>query len=102
MRARLVALDTPTALRARLFEPRVRVVLTQPAQQFAATLQEAGVEAVRFDGRSLSVSLNGTLTTPAMVRQLVHAGAEIESVVREEASLEDVYLRLLHPESPSS
>ena len=102
MRARLVALDTPTALRARLFEPRVRVVLTQPAQQFAATLQEAGVEAVRFDGRSLSVSLNGTLTTPAMVRQLVHAGAEIESVVREEASLEDVYLRLLHPESTSS
>jgi len=102
IRSRLVALDTPAALRARLFTPRVRVVLSQPAQPYAATLHSAGVDDVRCDDRSLSVSLNGTLGTPALVRQLVQAGAEVESVVREEPSLEEVYLRLLHPEGTRS
>jgi hypothetical protein len=32
------------------------------------------------------------------VKRLVLAGAEIESIVQEEPPLEDVYLKLLHPE----
>jgi hypothetical protein len=48
----------------------------------------------------LSLS-EGTLTTPQVVRMLVEAGAGIEAVEREEPSLEDVYLRLLHADGAS-
>jgi hypothetical protein len=36
---------------------------------------------------------------PEIVRRLVTAGAAIESVVPEQPSLEDVYLRLLAPDA---
>lgn len=102
LRSRLVALDTPAALRARLFEPRVRIVLSEAAQRFAGALQATGAGDVRFDGAEISVRLDGALTTGALVRHLVQAGAEIESVVQEQPSLEAVYLKLLHEDgSPS-
>jgi ABC-2 type transport system ATP-binding protein len=96
LRARLIALDTPTALKARLFEPRVRIVLTGPSQQFAPAIEAAGAEDVRCEGVEMSVRVNGRIDTPALVRRLVQAGADIESVVPEEPSLEDVYLKLVH------
>jgi ABC-2 type transport system ATP-binding protein len=96
LRTRLIAIDTPAALKARLFEPRVRIVLTEPSQRFASGIQAAGAEDVRCDGVEMSVRLNGRLDTPALVRHLVQAGAGIESVVRVEPSLEDVYLKLVH------
>jgi len=99
---RLVAIGTPSSLRARLYSPRVRIVLSQPADPFAATLRTGGIADVTADGGTLSVSLTGTpLTTPELVRRLVEAGANIESVIAEEPPLEDVYLKLLHAEDPS-
>ena len=96
---RLVAIGTPSSLRARLFTPRVRVVLAQPAEPFAGTLRQAGLADVAADGVVLSVGIAGTsLTTPDLVRRLVEAGASIESVLPEEPPLEDVYLKLLNPE----
>jgi hypothetical protein len=66
------------------------------------------------DGRFLSIALvseqsndDGSATaasdTPDIVRRLVGLGAESESVVVEEASLEEVYLQLLNAptEQPS-
>jgi ABC-2 type transport system ATP-binding protein len=103
LRTRLIAVGTPASLRARLFSPRVRIVLAQPAAPFAATLRDAGVADVRVDDTALSVSVIGTpLTTPVLVRRLVEAGANIESVVSEEPPLEDVYLKLLHPEGETA
>jgi ABC-2 type transport system ATP-binding protein len=100
---RLVAIGTPSSLRARLYSPRVRIVLTQPAAPFAATLQQAGIADVTADEATLSVSITGTtLTTPDLVRRLVNAGASIESVIPEEPPLEDVYLKLLHAEGRTS
>ena len=98
IRTRLVAIGTPSALRERLFAPRVRVVLAQPAERYVAVLRGAGVVDVKADGAELSAALNGTaLTTAGLVRALVEAGADIESVMQEEPPLEEVYLRLLHP-----
>jgi ABC-2 type transport system ATP-binding protein len=100
---RLVAIGTPSSLRARLFRPRVRVVLAQPAEPFAGTLRRAGLADVAADGVVLSVGIAGTsLTTPDLVRRLVEAGASIESVLPEEPPLEDVYLKLLNPEGQAS
>ena len=100
---RLVAIGTPSSLRARLFTPRVRVVLAQPAEPFAGALRQAGLADVAADGVALSVGIAGTsLTTPDLVRRLVEAGASIESVLPEEPPLEDVYLKLLNPEGKAS
>jgi ABC-2 type transport system ATP-binding protein len=102
LRTRLIAVDTPAALKARLFEPRVRIVLTEPSQRFASAILAAGAEDVRCDGVEMSVLVNGRMDTPALVRHLVQAGAGIESVVRVEPSLEDVYLKLVHERRGSS
>jgi ABC-2 type transport system ATP-binding protein len=96
LRTRLVASDTPQALRARLFGSRVRIVLTGAAEPLAGLLRRAGVSDVRAEGVELSVGLNGAeLTTPALVKTLVDAGAGIEAVTSEQPPLEEVYLRLL-------
>ena len=99
LRTRLIAVGTPEALRQRLFAPRVRVTLRQQASAYEPSLRTAGLTDIRTDGTQMSVALNGTpLTTPDLVRRLVQAGADIEAVVQEEPPLEEVYLKLLHPE----
>jgi ABC-2 type transport system ATP-binding protein len=97
LRTRLLAVDTPQALRARYFGSRVRVVLTAEAARYAGLLQSAGVNDVRVEDRALSVALDGSAvrSTPDLVRLLVEAGAAVEEVGRETPSLEQVYLRVL-------
>ena len=100
LRARLVALDTPAALRARLFGSRVLVRLASPAAPFADALKPACTD-VRADDRTLSIAVNDVEgAAPAIVRALVQAGAEVVSVVADQAPLEEVYLRLLEEEKP--
>jgi ABC-2 type transport system ATP-binding protein len=95
LRRRLLAVDTPTALRQRLFGTRLRIVLGQPAAPFAETLG-AG-PACSADGSTLSVDLARTTeTTPTLVRRLVEAGADIHLVAPEEPPLEEIYLKLIH------
>ncbi len=98
LRSRLVAVDTPAALRARLFGARVRIVLSRQVDVYSAVLRAAGVDDVVVEGSALSIGINGSVTTPALVRRLVDSGAEIERVTPEEPPLEEVYLRLLQNE----
>jgi ABC-2 type transport system ATP-binding protein len=103
MRSRLVALDTPAALRARLFGARLRVVLAQPAASFAAALNEIGVGDVVTDGTVMSIGVDDPARrAPAIVKRLVAAGADIQSVLPEEPPLEEVYLRLVEQEKTAS
>lgn len=108
MRARLVAVDTPAALRARLFGMRVRVTLRQPAASFVAPLKSAGLADVQADEGTLSIAVGDRESaTPLIVKRLVDAGADILAVVEEQPPLEEVYLRLLDqevrlPPSPQS
>jgi ABC-2 type transport system ATP-binding protein len=96
VRGRLVALDTPAALRARVFGARVRVVLEGALQDFTGDLAAAGFPDVRQmeDGVSIAVS-DPRAAAPEIVARLVNRGARIVSVVAEQPPLEDVYLRLL-------
>jgi ABC-2 type transport system ATP-binding protein len=100
---RLIAIGTPRSLRQKLFAPRVRIVLTQSAEPFAVALRTAGASDIRVDGVVMSVGVANTpLTIPEVVRRLVEAGAGVESVMPEEPPLEDVYLKLLHPDDEVS
>ena len=99
LRSRLVAVDTPAALRARLFGARVRVVLVQPAGPLGRVLADAGFSDITTDGSSLSIGVDDpAVAAPRIVRRLVEAGADVQSVAAEERPLEEVYLRLLEDE----
>ena len=100
LRSRLVAVGSPAELRERLFVPRLRIRLSQPAEPFAAILRSSGLGDVSVDGTSMSLSA-GKRPTPEIVRILVEAGAGIEAVAEEERSLEDVYIKLLNAGEPA-
>jgi ABC-2 type transport system ATP-binding protein len=96
LRTRLIAVDTPAALHARLFGSRLRVELGQDATLFRAAATGPGVSAIEATDHRLSIAVDDAGDrAPAIVRRLVAAGADIRSVVAEERSLEDVYLKLL-------
>ena len=101
IRGRLIALDTPSALRARVFGARVQVVLGAPDERFARALAGAGFSDVRPTADGLSVGVEDPRSSaPAIVRRLADAGADIISVTAEQPPLEDVYLRLLNEAHP--
>jgi ABC-2 type transport system ATP-binding protein len=99
LKSRLIALDTTAALRARTFGARVRVVVREPAGPYLRALEAAGFTDVRADGNTLSVGVpDHESSAPVIVRRLVEAGADVQSVAAEETPLENVYLRLLRNE----
>ena len=96
MRGRLVAVDTPAALRARVFGARLRIVTAQAASAFLGVLSSEGFADVIADGSTLSIGVDDpAAAAPRIVRRLVDAGADITSVMAEEQPLEQVYLKLL-------
>jgi ABC-2 type transport system ATP-binding protein len=100
LNTRLVALDTPQALRERAFGTRLRVRLSAPAEPHARTLRDAGLADVSVSGDTVSIGTGAGVRTPEIVRRLVEAGAGIEAVEAEEPSLEQVYLQLLNGARP--
>ena len=96
MRTRLVALDTPAALRVHLFGARLRIVVVQAGASFVNVLEEAGFTDVRTDGETLSIGVDDPAAdAPLIVRRLVEAGASVVMVMPEQPSLEEVYLTLM-------
>ena len=100
LRSRLIALDTPDALRSRLFGRRVSITLTEPASRYESIVRATGSQDITVEDRTMSIAVDGeTLVAPAIVKALVEAGARIVSVIPEERPLEEVYLRLLKDSS---
>jgi ABC-2 type transport system ATP-binding protein len=102
-RQRLIAVDTPEALRRQLFGRQTVVHLTHLDDRFTDALRSLlfvkHVETVREDGESgrLVISLDDPQTrNPTIVRALVDQGAQIQFVNELQHSLEDVYLSLIH------
>jgi ABC-2 type transport system ATP-binding protein len=101
LRGRLLAVDTPAALRAKLFGNRVRIVLDGEAVGFLPALREGGHRDVKAEDSALSIAITDTARDiPQVIRLLVEHGANVVAVTPEEHSLEDVYLRLVN-EAPS-
>ena len=102
LRQRLLAVDTPAALRLKLFGNRVRIGITGHAGEFLPALRAGGHRDVIADDDALSVAITDAgRDVPHVVRVLVESGARIVAVTPEEHSLEDVYLRLVTGEAPS-
>jgi ABC-2 type transport system ATP-binding protein len=98
IRTRLVALDTPDALRDRQFERRLLVRLASATAEWLAALRaEPFVRDVDVDDRgTLAVLLaDPDRDRPRLVARIVEMGGQILEVREDERSLEDVYLSLI-------
>jgi ABC-2 type transport system ATP-binding protein len=95
LQRRLLAIDSPAALRRRLTTGRL---LIRVAGDPASLVTVLGAARAHVDGAYLVVQLeHGDEDTPAIVSALVSAGAAIVEVRPEMPALEDVYLRLVRP-----
>ena len=93
----LLALDTPLALRRKLFGRTVVFHLAEMQPQFAQTIaQFEFVQSAEVVGNKLVIGLNDPEQhNPEVVRTLVGAGAKIQFVGEVRQRLEDVYLKLV-------
>jgi ABC-2 type transport system ATP-binding protein len=95
---RLVAIDQPAALRARLRTGRLIVRVAGDPTVYVNTVQAivGPAVAIAVDRTMLTVQLaDADRQTPSIVNALVAAGAEVLEVRPEMPALEDVYLHLM-------
>jgi ABC-2 type transport system ATP-binding protein len=103
LRTHLIAVDTPAALRRRLFGRRTVV----QARNLTSEMVEAvcGLSFVQAatlaDGRLIVDLAEPEVQNPLLVSRLVALGAEVQYVIEERHSLEEVYLSLIEEERPS-
>jgi len=94
---RLLALDSPAALRGQLFGRTVVFHLRHATPEHVETIKRfPSVSSVRLvDGRLLATVADPEAQNPTLVKALVEAGAEVQFVGELRQTLEDVYLRLV-------
>jgi ABC-2 type transport system ATP-binding protein len=94
---RLLAVDTPTALRQRLYDRKVVFHLRHATSEYVRLVE--GFEFVnnieRVDEKLVVGLENPDDQNPILVKALVEVGAEIQYVGELRRSLEDVYLQLV-------
>src|SRR5215470_4301198 len=97
LKTRLIAVDTPQALRHRLFGIRIvvklRAVLPQMIEAVRALPFVRNVES--SDTRLFVQVVDPDGDNPALIRKLVAASADVQNVVEEPHSLSDVYFKLV-------
>ena len=96
---KLVALGHPDELRARASGPRVEVLGHGFTDQVLALLQACPeVAATELQNKHLVISLQQETAVAPLVSLMVDAGAQVEEVRRDKASLEEVFLTLMEEE----
>jgi ABC-2 type transport system ATP-binding protein len=97
MKQRLIQVDTAENLRRKLYGRRVTVRMRGVTDAHIAALKPLTfIKHVDREDNRLSVAVDDPdAMTPAIVRALVNAGGEIQSVGEEKHSLEEVYLNLV-------
>jgi ABC-2 type transport system ATP-binding protein len=97
LKTHLVAIDTPEALRRRLFGRRVVIKLSALDPSFVQAVRSlAFVRDVASESDRLVIQVDEPeKQNPQLVRKLVEAGADIQSVVEEQHSLSEIYMRLM-------
>jgi ABC-2 type transport system ATP-binding protein len=97
--SRLLALDSPAALRRQIFGRTVVFHLARLEPAYRAAIASfhfvTGVETV--DSKLVVSLANPEAHNPQLVRALVEAGAEVQFVGELRRSLEEVYLHLVNP-----
>ncbi len=95
----LLAVDSPDELRARLGKPRVEILGRGFSETVMASLRTRP-EVVKVEQRNnrLLIDLRGAVDTAPLVCLIVNAGAQVEELRRENASLEESFLTLMEEE----
>jgi ABC-2 type transport system ATP-binding protein len=95
--ARLLALDTPKALRQKLYGRTVVFHLNGGGEEFQKELETLEfVDSVQAVDNKLVIQLeNPEEYNPQLIRRLVNLGADIQFVGELRRTLEDVYLQLM-------
>lgn len=98
VKSRLLALDTPKALRQKLYGRVVVFHLAQDGHQFRDQVSRLGfVQDVQAMDNKLVVQVDNPEThNPEIIRRLVELGAGIQFVGELRRTLEDVYLQLVN------
>ncbi len=101
MKRRLIQVDTPANLRRRLYGQRIRIRLRELGEPQVQALRALPfARDIQREDSALSLGLDDpNAMTPLVVSALVAAGAAILEVREERASLEEVYLDLIHTAS---
>jgi ABC-2 type transport system ATP-binding protein len=100
-RHRLIDVDTPANLRRRLFGHEIAFTLADVQSEWVRMIRDLPfVSECRLEEHRVIVRLNDPpRQTPVMVRKLVEAGANIQSVTEVNRSLEEIYIRLVRDHS---
>ena len=103
IRQRLIKIDAPENLRTQLYGHLVAVGLRRVTPEILGAVRRLPfVHEASQEESGLVVRLaDPPEETPALVRALVEAGADVQSVGEVRASLEEVYLSLVHAQPPS-
>jgi ABC-2 type transport system ATP-binding protein len=92
-RGRLIALDTPVALRSGMTEPVLEVRTDDGVHAIDALAGAPFVRAAGLFGRAVHVTLDGAAGSPAALEvRLREQGVRFESVVPIEPTLEHVFI----------
>jgi ABC-2 type transport system ATP-binding protein len=96
---RLLAVGHPDELRARTNGPCVEVVGRSFSQDALDLLRgRPEVSAVEREDNRLSIHLRRSGEVAPLITLLVNAGVEVEEVLKDKASLEEVFLKLMEEE----
>jgi len=98
-RGRLIALDEPRALRARVVEPILEVETDDAPRAVEAVAGADGILEAAMFGRSLHVAVEDADRGEQSVRRaLTEAGRTVERITPVQPSLEDVFVSLVRAE----
>jgi len=98
-RGRLIALDTPRALRSRVVEPIFGVTTDDAPRAVEALTGAPGILEAAMFGRALHVTVDEAESGEALIRTALAAeGRRIDEVHPIEPSLEDVFVSLVRAE----
>jgi ABC-2 type transport system ATP-binding protein len=93
---RLLAVDSPDHLRTRGVQPRVDIAGSGFAENVLAMLRvQPDVLSVEGQDGHISLNMRPEAKIAPLVSLLVGAGAQVEEVCKQKASLEDVFLTLM-------
>ncbi|NSW50974.1 MAG: ABC transporter ATP-binding protein [Anaerolineae bacterium] len=93
---RLLSVDTPDHLRMRQGTQELKIVASGLTADILQSLaQQPGVQAVKANGSSTTLTLAPDAKTPALLRWLILNGVEVEEARKGSASLEEAFLQLL-------
>lgn len=96
---RLVAIGSPETLRNNRVTNRVNIYGQSFTESVLAEVRrQPGVANANLKNNHLEVNLSGESHTSPLVSLLVKNGVEIEEVIKEKASLEEVFLTLMEEE----